>query len=246
MIGFFKKLFEKKENSQTVRCSFVVAAAGFSERMGGQNKMFTLVGGIPILARTLIALEKCSQVSEIIVVTKSDDIVPAASICRDFSIGKVTKIVSGGETRLDSVYIGLMEVSPKAKLIGIHDGARPFVTSNLIHKTIQAASEFGASAPAIPINDTVKTAVNHTVTGTLDRDKLFAVQTPQIFLSELIKVAIKNAVAKQLKITDDCAAVEAMGASVILTEGSQENIKITTPIDLAIAEAILQMRSELQ
>jgi 2-C-methyl-D-erythritol 4-phosphate cytidylyltransferase len=189
MAGVLRKIFKQREKRQPGRCSFVIAAAGVSERMKGQNKLFALVGGVPILARTLIAIEKCEMVSEIIVVTRSEDLLNVSELCRDFSINKVTKIICGGETRLESVLIGISEVSPKAKLIGIHDGARPFITSTVIMKTIKAAAEFGAAAPAVPVSDTVKHARNNIVTSTIDRDQLFAVQTPQIFLPELIKGA---------------------------------------------------------
>ena len=246
MAGILKRIFKQGDRHQPGRCTFVIAAAGISERMKGQNKLFALVGGVPILARTLIAIEKCEMVSEIIVVTRSEDLVNVSELCRDFSISKVTKIVCGGQTRLESVLIGVSEVSPRAKLIGVHDGARPFITSSVIMKTIKAADEFGAAAPAVPVSDTMKNAQNNFVTSTLPRDQLFIVQTPQIFLPELIKGALQNAAETKLNITDDCMAVEAIGAAVALTEGSPENIKITTPIDLAFADAIVQMRRDLQ
>lgn len=225
-------------------CSVVVAAAGASTRMDGQNKLFVEIGGKPVLAHTLSALERCREIFEIIVVTRPEDLDEVAQICEKYMISKTTKVIIGGQTRLESVYNGVLQASPDSKLIAVHDGARPFVTDSIVKSAVEAALKYSAVAPAIPVTSTVKQAKNSMVVHTLNRDELFEIQTPQIFVSELIKGALQNAVDKKLYITDDCMAVEAIGYPVRLTAGSRENIKLTTSADTAFAEAIYKMRRE--
>ena len=147
-----------------------------------------------------------------------------------------------GDTRTASVLAGAREVSGEAELIAIHDGARPLVPPEVVDAAILRAAECGAAAPAVPVKDTVKRASGALVEATLDRDSLFAVQTPQVFQADLIRGALQKALDDGAAVTDDCAAVERIGMTVALTEGSYENIKITTPTDLLIAEAILSGR----
>ena len=154
-------------------------------------------------------------------------------------------VVPGGEDRMQSVMIGLREASDKTQLVAVHDGARPLVTDEIIARTIAKAAKFGAAAPAVPVKDTIKVSTRGAVEATPDRKTLFAVQTPQVFDFELLCGALENAQRKKLAITDDCSAVEAMGMPVQLTDGSEENLKITTPIDLAFAEAVLKGRQRL-
>lgn len=238
MAGFLRKLLgSKQEESPRPFCSAVIVAAGRAERFGS-NKMFAELGGIPVVAHSLLTFEKSPGINEIIIVARSEDIVPIGDICKSFKITKAKKVISGGATRSVSALLGVMEVSTKAEFAAIHDGARPKVTVKIIEDTLAAAIKFNAAAPAVPINDTVKTAKNYIVTKTLERQSLFAVQTPQIFDIDLIKGALHNAVSKNLDITDDCMAVEVMGGAVCLAQGSFENIKITTAVDLIIAEAM--------
>lgn len=130
-------------------------------------------------------------------------------------------------------------------LLAVQDGARPLVTPELIDRTIAAAAKCGAAAPAVPVKDTIKSVgQGNTVTQTLDRSVLRAVQTPQVFDGALLKAALQNALEHQLPITDDCSAVEQLGKAVLLVEGDEENLKITTPIDLVLAAAILKDREE--
>ena len=238
-------IIRKKIGRNKFYCSFVVAAAGTSQRMSGQNKLFAQVGGKPILAHTLTALQKIEEIDEIIVVTRAEDIAAVAELCEDFAIDKATKVICGGDTRLESALSGVYEVSPRASLIGIHDGARPFVPEDVVKKAIEAAKECSAAAPAVPVAYTVKYAEKGLVQKTVDRENLFEIQTPQVFSAEIIKAALKNAVTNNLPVTDDCMAVEAIGFPVKLTQGSTENIKLTTPVDIVFAEAIFQMRSGL-
>ena len=151
-------------------------------------------------------------------------------------------VVPGGCDRMQSVMNGLREASDKTQLVAVHDGARPLVSDTIIANTISKAAKFGAAAPAIPVKDTIKVSTTGAVEATPDRKTLFAVQTPQVFDYALLCGALENAKNKKLSITDDCSAVEALGMPVQLTDGSEEKLKITTPIDLAFAEAILKGR----
>ena len=223
-------------------CSVVVAAAGSSARMGGIDKLFLEIGGIPVLAHTLRALAGCRSIREIIVVTREEEVEKVAEMCAGHQITKISKIIAGGATRMESVYNGVLQVSPEAELIAIHDGARPFVTENLIALVVEAAAKYNAAAPAVPVTSTVKQAKNGMVVKTIDRSELFEIQTPQIFTAELIKAALQNAVDQSLYITDDCMAVEALGCPVKLTSGSRENIKLTTKADIIYAEALFSRR----
>jgi 2-C-methyl-D-erythritol 4-phosphate cytidylyltransferase len=225
-------------------CTAIIAAAGSSSRMGGENKIFSELDGVPVIARTLMEFETSEYISEIIIVTQEDSIVPIADICAQFGITKATKILCGGEERIDSVFIGVTEASSDAEYIAVHDGARPLVTQDIITDTIKLAYKHNAAAPAVPVNDTIKVAEDGIVIETPDRSKLFAIQTPQVFKSEILKAALQNAKNKNIPVTDDCSAVEAMGAYVALSNGSFENLKITTPIDLAIAETIVESRKK--
>lgn len=231
-----------KLTGKTPFCSVVIVAAGSSTRMQGENKIFSELCGIPVIVRTVSAFEASSIVSEIIIVTKSDDIVSVANLCAEHNMNKVTHIIAGGETRMQSVSNGLNAISKKAEYVMIHDGARPLVTQKIIAEAFAAAEHTGAAAPAIEVTDTIKQIENGAVKGTLRRDTLIHVQTPQVFNVGLIKPAIQNALEKNLEATDDCMAVEYLGATVLTSAGSRENIKITTPEDIIFAEAIIDTR----
>lgn len=196
----------------------------------------------PVIVHTLRALDNCPYIHEIIVVTREELLVPISKLCVDYILPKVRKVVVGGATRAQSVYMGIREVSEHARLIAIQDGARPLITQDVLKDVIQTAAKCGAAAPAIPVKDTIKCAENGIVTETPDRAKLFAVQTPQVFEADLIRAALHKAVEENLTVTDDCSAVELLGMKVSLIQGSDENIKITTPADLILAEALLQWR----
>lgn len=238
-------LFRRKKKQEMPRCAAVVAAAGSSTRMGGEDKLLLPLEEEPVLIHTLRALELCPLIQEIVVVTRSDLIVPIGQLCRDYFLTKVTKVIVGGETRTQSVYLGIQEVPQDAALIAIQDGARPLVSQQVLEEAILAAQRCGAAAPAVPVKDTIKRAENGVVTETPDRAQLFAVQTPQVFEAGLIRAALHQAIQDGAKLTDDCSAVERLGMKVTLTRGSDENLKITTPADLAAAEALLLRRDVL-
>ena len=224
-------------------CSVVVVAAGSSTRMG-EDKLFMDLAGKPVLARTLAALDACAFVDEIVLVTRMESLEKAAKLCRDYSIQKVRKVVVGGATRTESALAGLMQIRRSAKYVLIHDGARPLVTEDIVYDAMHSAALYRCAAPAVPVTDTVKEKNNDTVVRTLDRSALAAIQTPQAFIPELIKAALTRARAEGKEYTDDAAAVEAMGMKVHLSKGSPENIKITGPVDIPTAEAILKSRGE--
>ncbi len=241
MFGLINKLLGR-QREKVPFCSAVVPAAGASNRMEGENKLFAQIGGAPVLGRTVAALAQSDQISEIVVAAREEELLTVADICRAYVEGKPVKVVRGGETRLESVIAALAECDERAELVAVHDGARPLVTVEIIDAAIQRAREAYAAAPAVPVKDTIKVAANGVVEHTPDRSILFAVQTPQVFDRDLLQTALQAARESGAPITDDCSAVERLGKEVSLTEGSYENLKITTPIDLILAEAIWESR----
>ena len=218
-------------------CSAVVLAAGNSQRMG-KDKILMPIGGAPVIAHTLKALQSSDIIDEIVIVTKE-----IADICNEHGISKASRVIRGGKTRLESALIGVSNVSEKATLIAIHDGARPFVTEKLIDRVVHAAKTHSAAAPAVTASDTVRLLNSKgAVTATPDRDLVALVQTPQVFLAELIKAALTRAMDKGFRVTDDCSAVEAMGYKVTIVAGEADNIKLTTTRDIYAAEGILAER----
>lgn len=234
-------LFKKKKPEEP-RCSAVIVSAGLARRMGGIDKVLAPLGELPVLVHTLYAFQDCPVIHEIIVVAREDLVVDVGRLCKEFNLDKVRKVIVGGQERIHSVQAGLREVDPEAGLIAIHDGARPLVTQEIIRDTVARAALTGAAAPAIPLTDTVKRTEDGLVVETVDRSQLWAVQTPQVFEAGLIRAATQKAVEDGELLTDDCGAVERLGMKVTLTSGSPENIKITTPLDLILGEAILQAR----
>lgn len=238
-----QKLFGKKAEPSPF-CSVVVVAAGNATRMEGVDKILCTLGGAPLLLHTLTPFQRSDLVDEIVIVTREDLMVPIGTLCSQRGLTKVRRIVKGGESRTESVQAGLSETSPDADLIGIHDGARPFITKEILEEVIQTARMRSAAAPAVPVKDTIKRVRDGVVAETPDRAELFAVQTPQVFAAALIRAALAKALEEKLSLTDDCAAVERLGCPVAITRGGEENIKITTPSDLLLGEAILAAREE--
>ena len=229
---------------KTARCprtAAVIVAGGSGVRFGG-DKLMAELGKTPVLARSLMAFERSSLISEIVLVTRQDMTEAAGRLCRGYGVTKLSVIVPGGETRLLSSLAGVMAVSPETELIAIHDGARPLVTEKIIEDAVWGAYRHGAAAAAVAVKDTIKQAEGGVVTKTPDRKSLFAVQTPQCFQADIIRGALSDAAKNAPDITDDCMAVERLGGGVYLTPGSEENLKITTPLDMAVAEAILKRR----
>lgn len=230
--------FKKRSGQRKLHCSAVIVAAGSASRMKGVDKIMAEIGGMPVIARTLSVFQNCDRIGEIVVVTREDLLVPVGEVCRQYGFDKVTRVVVGGADRRRSVQNGLNELG-ETDYVAIHDGARPFVSAEVLEETIRAAERSGAAAPAIPVTDTIKTAQDSLVTGTPDRSTLFAVQTPQIFDMDLICGALYHCIEKKIPLTDDCSAVEQIGKVVTLTVGERTNIKITTQFDLLIGEAIV-------
>ena len=237
------KLSDRIRKWRKTVCSAVVVAGGSSRRMG-EDKLFLDLEGIPVLARTLLALNGCECVDEIVLVSREDALEKCAQLCHDYSVSKVTKVVVGGKNRNESALAGLTQIRREAKIVLIHDGARPLVTEKVVRAVVHAGVLYKNAAPAVPVNDTIKEAEGDTVVRTLDRSRLSAIQTPQAFVPDLVKGALTAAVQNKKEYTDDCAAVEAMGVPTHLSEGDPENIKITRPVDLTLAAAILKRRGE--
>ena len=242
MLPFLKKYREGRRP----RCAALVAAAGSSTRMGGgTNKLLLPLDGIPVLIRTLDALQRAERVDEIIVATREDELVEIAQLCHTYGITKCKKVVRGGESRAHSVMLAALEADKSMELLAVQDGARPLVTPELIDSVIAAATRCGAAAPAVPVKDTIKCVrEDGAVAQTLDRSALRAVQTPQVFTADVLKAALQSVLEQGIEVTDDCGAVERLGKVVFLTEGEETNLKITTPADLVLAEAILKDREE--
>lgn len=223
-------------------CTAVIVAAGNGTRMGGTDKMLVKIAGRSVICRTLEAFDRHPLIDEIIVAAREDQLDEISRLCSHFE--KVTMVVRGGENRMESVAAGLGAVQKKTKIVAVHDGARPLVTEEVITKAVEKAAKFGAAAPAIPVKDTIKVSLHGSIDATPKRKNLYAVQTPQCFDADLLRAALENARAKNLSVTDDCSAVEAIGMKVNLTDGSEENLKITTALDLQMAELILKKRAE--
>ena len=220
------------------RCGAVIVAAGSASRMGGIDKVMAPLGGEPMIVKTVRAFQDCDAIRDIVVVTREDLIRPITSLLS--GMDKVIAVVAGGASRQESVHLGLNTLPEKTELAAIHDGARPFVSPELLDRVLRAAAETGAAAPAVPVKDTIKRAEQGVVLETLDRSTLYAVQTPQVFQADFISAALYTCIQEGVELTDDCSAAERMGKQVALVEGAYENIKITTPVDLAIGEALLQ------
>lgn len=233
-----------RKKEETPHCSAVIVAAGSSQRMGS-DKLLHNLGIMPVLARTLLVFQDCELVDEIVVVTRMEKLEEVAELCKKYRIEKASKVICGGATRMESALAGVSEVKKKAKLIAIHDGARPLVSVELIENTVRAAAKYKAAVPAIKSVDTLKLAEDgDTVTGSLDRELVLRVQTPQVFDADLIKGALTFAAEKKLPLTDDCSAVELMGVKARIVPGEEDNIKLTTPRDMLFAAAILKDRGE--
>ncbi len=219
-------------------CGAVIVAAGSASRMGGIDKVMAPLKGEPIIVHTVRAFEACDAISEIVIVTRPDLILPIQGLCRPFP--KVKAVVAGGASRQESVHLGLNALSEKVQLAAIQDGARPLVTWQVIDRVVRAANTYGAAAPAISVKDTIKVVEGRVVKETPDRSKLFAVQTPQVFDFDLLRGALKKAELDNAQVTDDCSAVERMGMVVKIVEGDEKNIKVTTPLDLKLAEMLME------
>lgn len=219
-------------------CGAVIVAAGSASRMGGIDKVMAPLNGEPMIVRSVRTFQNCDAIREIVIVTREDLLTKIMGLCAGFD--KVKAVVVGGTDRPGSVRAGLNALSSSVRLVAVHDGARPLITDAVIDRTVRAAHSYGAAAPAVPVKDTVKVVKGGIVTETPDRSTLQAVQTPQVFDLDLLRGALKKAVAYGAAITDDCSAVERLGMSVKIVEGDERNLKVTTPMDLKIAQMLLE------
>lgn len=217
----------------------IIVAAGKSERMGaGTDKAFLSLGNKPVVAWSLLAFERCADVDRIVLVVRKEQQLAAKAVARMFGISKLVAVVPGGNKRQESVQAGLAACDADTRFVVIHDGARPCITPDVVSEVVKLAKRVGAATVGRRITDTVKRVEKGTaVSGTEDRDKLWAVQTPQAFHFKILANAYKN--LGKNDVTDDCQAVELSGETVRIYENRAPNFKITTVEDLQIASALL-------
>ncbi len=232
-------LFGRAKRVRVPECGAVIVAAGTASRMGGIDKVLAPLGVEPVLLHSVRAFQESALISEIVLVTREDLLSEAARLCREAGLDKVKTVVVGGATRTQSVLCGLNALSGQVQYAAIHDAARPLVSQEVISAAVLKGVDTGAAAPALPVKDTIKRAQDGVVVETPERAALYAVQTPQVFDLDFIRGALYKALSDGAELTDDCMAAERLGMKVHLTKGSEENFKITTPIDLALANAIL-------
>lgn len=228
--------------------SVIVAAAGMSNRMGSKiNKQFIAIDNKPILAHTLEKFEKCKYIDEIVVVSKEEEVEYCRKeIVKKYGLKKVTNIVRGGKERQDSIYNGIMALNERADIVLTHDGARPFVKIESIENGIHGVIEYGACVIGVPVKDTIKAIDNNkSVHHTPKRDLLWAAQTPQCFWTTLLKKGYEFASEEGIIGTDDSSLVEKLGHPIKMIMGSYDNIKITTPEDLIIADSLLKDKDSI-
>ncbi|MBE6757233.1 MAG: 2-C-methyl-D-erythritol 2,4-cyclodiphosphate synthase [Ruminococcaceae bacterium] len=219
--------------------SAIVPAAGSATRMGGEKQRL-LLKGRPVLAHTLTVLQNTLVIDEIVVVARAADLEEFSAYKERFKLTKLKSVVLGGDSRQQSVSNGLAAISSEATMVAVHDGARPLVTAEEIERIVAAAEEHGAATAATPVKDTLKIAgEDGTVAATPDRSTLWAVQTPQVFWCDRYRDALKKAAVDGRDFTDDCQLFEYSGYAVHLVQTGYQNIKITTPEDMAVAHGLL-------
>ncbi len=228
------------DNREKDTAGAVIVAAGSSQRMGGTDKVFARLGGKPVLVHVMGTFQKCNCIGQIVVVLSEQNLEMGRKLMSEQDYHQKIDVCPGGERRQDSVAAGLKQLE-KCDWVIIHDGARPLLTADLIEQGLEAAHETGSAIAAVPVIDTIKVAGdNHIVQGTPPRHNLWAVQTPQIFRFDIITEAYRQL---KYEVTDDARAVEQVGHQVKIYMGSYDNIKITTPDDLALAEILLRKRT---
>ncbi|MCH8061179.1 MAG: 2-C-methyl-D-erythritol 4-phosphate cytidylyltransferase [Chloroflexi bacterium] len=217
----------------------IVVAAGASRRMGGIDKIFAPLDGLPLIAHSLHVLNSLDCVKQIVLVLSEGNLDRGGELIASESMTKVTHVCEGGSRRQDSVLIGLNRLDG-FDWVAVHDGARPLLTDDIVLRGLKSVVETGATTAAVRVKDTIKIVEEDgTVTSTPARDRLWAVQTPQIFAHDLLRNAHDRV---KTGVTDDASMVEMIGGKVKVFEGSYENIKVTTPEDLILAESLLKQR----
>ncbi len=222
-------------------CALIPAAGKGSRMAHSVKKPYLKLAQKPILAHTIQRFEQNSAVDAIFVIVDQSDFNECRNaVLRPYPFTKVKELVEGGETRQMSVYNGVRALSENVDFVIVHDGVRPFVTDEVIFACLTAADECGAAVAAVPVKDTIKVANQDSfIVETPTRDQLWAVQTPQVFRKSLLQEAHQAAQARQLTATDDASLVEQLGFPVKLVKGSYANLKITTPVDLRVAEVLV-------
>ena len=226
--------------------SAVIVAAGGSVRMGiADSKQFIPLLSQPAIEYSLKAFQKCHLIKEIVIVCREQDNDRINKIIELNGFNKVSKLVKGGDSRADSVRNGIGACSENSKYYAIHDGARPLITVEEIERVVEAAFDTGAATLGTSVKDTIKVVDGfNNIESTPIRSQLRAVQTPQVFERDLYRFALENAGDNIINFTDDCSLIENMGGEVLVVKGNEENIKLTTPIDIVIAESILKSRQQ--
>ena len=219
--------------------SAIIAAGGHGARFQSERpKQFLELLGKPIVIHTLESFERCGAIDEIVLVLPAEEIDAFVPLAEAAKITKLRRIVVGGSTRAESVKNGLDAVDPPSEIVAVHDGARPLVTCKEITAVIETAAEKGAACLVAPIMDTVKSVVDSSIVGTVDRAHLRRALTPQAFRYDILRRAFDVAKLKE-DVTDECYLVEKLGIPIATVEGDARNIKITRPEDLVIAEAYM-------
>lgn len=239
---FSRRRAKEQEERQEAFVSAIIVAAGQSRRMGGDtSKQFILIDGVPVIVRTLKAFEIAERIREVVIAARQEDIPQMYALIQDYEITKVKQIITGGETRQESVFRAIAQVDENADFLAIHDGARPLIRPQEIDLAVSAAVEHGAAALGVPVKDTVKQVdADGKIVDTPERSTLWAVQTPQVFSRALYLRAAEQAGEAAAQLTDDCQLIERTGAPVYLVRGAYANLKITTPEDVFAAEGILR------
>jgi len=222
----------------------IIVAAGDSRRMGF-DKLFAAIAGKPVIAHTISAFERANSVNGIIVVAREDRHDKIKKMAGDENFKKIRSIIPGGKYRQDSVRAGLEHLDSVTRWVAVHDAARPLVTPEQIERVFQQCENHAAAALAEPINDTLKRADSDLlVSASVDRDRLYAMQTPQVFERHLIEQAYRAVHAENILVTDEVSAVERLGREVVLVLNDDFNFKVTYPRDLSVAEFILKQRMD--
>ena len=220
--------------------SAIIVCGGSSSRMNGVNKLLLPLGNTNVAGRSMLAFEQCPEVGDIVVVCRERDRKELENTAEKLGIAKLRGFAEGGGTRQESVFSGLKKISPETSLIAVHDGARPLVKPEQIVRTARDAEVFGAAVLGVPVKDTIKVVNDGLITDTPYRPSLYITQTPQIFKRRIYFEAVDFALEHGLDFTDDWQLAEAIGVKVCMTEGGYENIKITTPEDIKIANLLLE------
>jgi 2-C-methyl-D-erythritol 4-phosphate cytidylyltransferase len=224
----------------------IIAAAGQGTRLGGgRAKQFLELAGVPVIIHTLEKFEQCADIQEVIVVLPAPDAAGFLALAAKYDLRKLTRVVTGGATRAESVLRGLQSIrAATAEIVAVHDGVRPFVTPEEITRTVRAAQASGAAILTTTAVDTIKEVENNRIVRTLERARLRHALTPQCFRYELLRRAFEQSPELIASATDDSFLVESLGATIAIVEGSARNIKITRPEDLVLGEIMLRQKLE--